>query len=81
MNKKDILDKIKTKLDNMSSEEFYNYLVKSEVEVFKSKNIDMIFNEIIDNVLIDTECINFAQEECEFFINTEDNCCIMEDVA
>lgn len=80
MNKNDILEKIKMKLDNMSSEEFYNYLVESEVEVYKSKNIDMIVNKIIDNVSIDTECISFVQEECEFFIDTKDSY-TMGDVA
>lgn len=81
MNKKDILNKIKMKLDSMSSEEFYNYLVESEVEVYKSNNIDMIFNKIVDNVLIDTEYISFSQEECEFFIDTKDKSFIMEAVA
>lgn len=34
----DILDIIKNKLKNMSSEEFYNYLIDSEVEVYKNEN-------------------------------------------
>ena len=40
----DIINIIKNKLNNMSSEEFYNYLIDSEVEVYKNENKGVINN-------------------------------------
>ena len=67
----------------MSKDEFYSYLTESNVEVYKaeSKEIDTIFNQVINNILLETECLSFIQDECEFPIDTEENNYIREEAA